>query len=195
MGEFLVVSFSSPYPSPLSISSWKAIWKLNLNHRLKLFLWKMVWNIIPTKVWISQSIPSSTTNTSCSLYSFSKYSLLHLLFTCAIARVVWRQSFCPLDTIALNVTNKRDWLLIILNPHRLIGIPQVEVYMFQIFAVVACDYLWFIRYKAHHEDLIPNALIIASTINKIVLEHHSAWKIKLAISCGVWQSPPPFSQD
>jgi hypothetical protein len=75
----------------------------------------------------------------------------------------------------------------------LIGIPQAETHLFQIFAVVTCDYLWFISDKAHHDGLIPNALVILFTINKTVLEHHSTWKTKLAISCEVWQYPsPPF---
>jgi hypothetical protein len=106
--------------------------------------------------------------------------------------VVWRQSFWPLDTIALNVTNMTNWLLMILNPHQLLDIPQAKAHMFQIFADVACDHLWFIRNKTHHKGLIPNALIISSTINKTILEYHSAWKIKLAISCEVWQSHSPF---
>jgi hypothetical protein len=76
----------------------------------------------------------------------------------------------------------------------LIGIPQAETHLFQIFVVdVACDYLWFIRNKAHHDGLILNALIISFTINKTVLEHHSAWKTKLVPSCKVWKSPPSFS--
>jgi hypothetical protein len=121
----------------------------------------MVWNIIPTKAQISQSIPSSLPDTSCSLCSFPLDSLLHLFFTCSIARVVWRHSFWPLD-----MTDITNWLLIILNPHRMIGIPQAEIHLFQIFAAIACDYLWFIKNKAHHDGLIPNALVISSTINR-----------------------------
>jgi len=75
----------------------------------------------------------------------------------------------------------------------LLGIPQVEAHLFQTFAVVTYDYLWFIKNKAHHEGLIPNDLVISYTINKNVLEHHFTWKIKLCISCELWQSPPaPF---
>jgi len=126
----------------------------------------MVWNIILAKFRISHSISSSHSDTSCSLSSFPINSLSHLFFTCPIARVVWHQFFWP-----LNVTNMTYWLLIILNPHRLIGIPHAEAHMFQIFAVVACDYLWFTKNKAHHEGLIPNDLVISSTINKTILEH------------------------
>jgi hypothetical protein len=44
--------YSSSRSTPISLvtpSSWKDLWKLKLNHRLKLFLWKMTWNIVPTK--------------------------------------------------------------------------------------------------------------------------------------------------
>jgi hypothetical protein len=64
------------------------------------------------------------------------------------------------------MTDITNWLLIILNPHRMIGIPQAEIHLFQIFAAIACDYLWFIKNKAHHDGLIPNALVISSTINR-----------------------------
>lgn len=158
----------SPFPLPhLSPKScWKALWKLKLNHRLKLFLWKIVWNIVPTKFRISQSIHASLSDPSCSLCSYPTDSLFHLFFTCLIACVVWRQSFWPLDTIALNVTNMTDWLLIILHPHRMLGVSPTKTHKFQIFAAVACDYLWFTRNKAYHDGIIPNALLISTTINK-----------------------------
>jgi hypothetical protein len=53
--------------------------------------------------------------------------------------VVWRQSFWPLDTIALNVTNMTDWLLIILHPHHILGVPPAETHRFQFSVDVACD--------------------------------------------------------
>jgi hypothetical protein len=76
----LITSSIPVTPSPLSKSHWKALWKLNLNHRLKLFLWKMVWNIIPTKFRISQTIDSSPQDTSCSLCSFPIDSIHHRFF-------------------------------------------------------------------------------------------------------------------
>jgi hypothetical protein len=158
-------------PSPLPKSLWKALWKLNLNNRLKLFLWKMVWNIIPTKFRISQTINSIIQDTSCSLCSSSVDSILHFFFYCPIARVVWRQSFWLMDSLALPVHNIIYWLLIILNPVA-IGIPQTNSHMFQIFAAVAYDQLWFSRNKAHHDNHVPNALLISATINKLILEHH-----------------------
>jgi hypothetical protein len=180
-----------PIP-PLPSATWKALWKLKINHRLRLLLWKMGWNILPTKSRISCCIPSAPTDISCSLCSFPTDSLLHLFFSCPIARVVWRNSFWPLDSLALRIDSLSDWLSIILHPDT-IGIPVSDSHLFQIFAAVACDQIWFARNKALHENLIPNALDIYSCINRIALNHHSAWNTKLAPHLAVW-SPPitPF---
>jgi hypothetical protein len=65
--------------------------------------------------------------------------------------------------------------------------------MFQIFAAVACDQLWFLRNKAHYDNLVPNALVISANINKIALEHHSAWSTSLIRNPKVWKKPSsPF---
>jgi len=85
-----------------------------------------------------------------------------------------------------------DWLLIILNPAT-IGIPQTATHMFQIFAAVACEQLWFSSNKAHHDKIVPNAITISATINKLVLEHHFAWSISLIRTPEIWQKPrSPF---
>lgn len=80
--------------------------------------------------------------------------------------------------------NITDWLLIILNPTT-IGISLTDSHKFQIFAAVACDQLWFSRNKAHHDHVVPNALAISATINKLVLEHFSAWSSTLLRSLEV----------
>jgi hypothetical protein len=60
----------------------------------------------------------------------------------------------------------------------MLGAPPAETHKFQIFVVVACDYLWFTGNKAYHDDIIPNALLILTTINKTACDHFSAWKTK-----------------
>jgi hypothetical protein len=52
---------------------------------------------------------------------------------------------------------------------------------------VACDYIWFVRNKAHHDGLIPNAIVISTAINKTILEHYSAWRSKQVIIKEVWK--------
>jgi hypothetical protein len=125
--------------SPLSASTWKSLWKLKMHHRLRLFLWKMIWDIIPTRfTFLLRSIPNSTMDTSCSLCSFRTNSILHLFFSCPIARVVWRNSFWLLDILAIRVFSMESWLDSIMYPEK-IGIPLSDYHLFQIFATVACD--------------------------------------------------------
>lgn len=140
----------------------------------------MVWNIIPTKVRISKSIPNFNSNTNCSLCFYPTDSLYPLFFTCTIARLSGLASiFWPLDTTILNVANIRDWLHIILHPECRPGLPHTEIHRFQIFATIACDFLWFTRNKAYHDGLLPYAFVISTTINRIDLEHFSAWIKKI----------------
>jgi hypothetical protein len=119
-------------------------------------------------------------------------SLYHLFFIFPIARIVWRHSFWSLDMTVLPVADMRDWIQIILNPST-IGILTSDIHLFQIFAAVACDSIWFARNKAHHDNIIPNALDLSATINRTVLEHHSAWASLQPLPSVVWQKPcSPF---
>jgi hypothetical protein len=79
-------------------------------------------------------------------------------------------------------------LHVILHPQT-IGILASESHLFQIFAVVACDQIWYARNKAHHENLVPNALSISAKINRISKEHNMAWKIKVSLALLVWSKP------
>jgi hypothetical protein len=65
---------------------------LNLKNRLKLFLWKIAWNILPTKEWLGQLF-NVTSDISCPICKIADDSLQHLFFGCIFARVVWRHSF------------------------------------------------------------------------------------------------------
>jgi hypothetical protein len=99
-GKFMV---SSAYRFLYEVSSnnasslnfphfWKSLWKLNLNDRLRLFIWKIAWNILPTKERLSQ-IRITIEDNACPLCKVALDSLHHLFFECHFARVVWRQSF------------------------------------------------------------------------------------------------------
>jgi hypothetical protein len=149
----------------------------------------MVWNIVPTKSRISLSIHSGL-DTSCFLCSNSNDSLLHLFFSCPIVRVIWRNSFWPLDISVLHISSMFDWLNIILHP-KMIGIPIVDTHFFQIFAMVACNRIWFSRNKAFHEGLIPNALSVSSSINQVSRAHFSVWSNKSFSIKQVWKKPDP----
>jgi hypothetical protein len=59
--SLITASASNSFSSSVSSLCWKSIWKLNLNDRLRLFLWKIAWNILPTKERLGQLFPVSDT--------------------------------------------------------------------------------------------------------------------------------------
>ena len=63
--------------------------------------------------------------------------------------------------------------------------------MFQIFAVVHCDIIWFSRNQAIHEGILPNALKLAENIKRVIMEHFTAWSSKQKLDKKTWSKPPP----
>jgi hypothetical protein len=138
----------SSYSSPLPPNLWKLLWKLKLNARLKLLLWKIAWDILPTKARLQAVFPIPPADSFCPLCSMEEDSLLHLFFRCSFARIAWRSSFWPLDSLAWSSLSISSWVKGILSPHAVFGIPQDECHLFQIYSSVLCDLLWFNRNKA-----------------------------------------------
>jgi hypothetical protein len=85
--------------APLEPHVWKLLWKLKLNARLKLFLWKIAWDIFSSKARISLILQIPPSDSLCPLCKSEIDSLHHLIFRCIFARVAWRQSFWPLVSL------------------------------------------------------------------------------------------------
>jgi ribonuclease HI len=187
--QFILANGSNNASTSNNSIFWKSIWKLNLNDRLKLFLWKIAWNILPTKERLSQ-LSITNQDSSCPLCKVADDSLNHLFFECIFARVAWRHSFWPLDSTALQFSSMSEWISSIISPGSSIGIPFEDKHKFQIFAAVACDILWFYRNKAYHDSLSFDARSVSMHINKISLEHFQAWHISSQIMDDIWTPPP-----
>jgi hypothetical protein len=80
-------------------------------------------------------------------------------------------------------------VLHILFPNQTFGIPLANIHLFQIYAAILCDMLWFSRNKAIHKGVLPDASKFAEDINRISLDHHAAWKTKAQPMRELW-SPP-----
>jgi hypothetical protein len=175
--------------SPLNPSAWKKLWKLQLNDRLKLFLWKIAWDIIPTKSRLNHFLNFSPFDLLCPLCKSETDSLSHLFFRCVFSRVAWRSSFWPLNSLVWDNLSPSQWIEGILSPHSSFGIPLADSHLFQIFASVLCDLIWFNRNKALHDGLTPNVLVLANSIKKTALDHHNAWRASSSPVKEKW-SPP-----
>jgi hypothetical protein len=102
-------------------------------------------------------------------------SLLHLFFNCIYARVIWRNSFWPLDFASLNFIDMMDWIKLMLSPCSSLGVPQAKSHKFQIFAAMVCDLSWYHRNKAFHNEQSIDALLLSKKFNSVTLDHFTAW--------------------
>jgi hypothetical protein len=160
---------------PMSSSQWKLLWKINLNDILKLFLWKIAWDIVPSKSRLNEVFPISPSNLVCPLCNVEDESLSHLFFSCFFVRISWRLSPWPLDSLKWSSLSLSDWINGILTPNIVFGIPLVDLqYLFQIFATILCDFLWCSRNQAIHKGVRPDVLVLAANIKKVSMEHYAA---------------------
>jgi hypothetical protein len=112
-----------------------------------------------------------------------------LFFSCSFARIAWRSSFWPLDSLAWSSISLSGWVKGIISPHTAFGIPHTDVHLFQIYATVLCDLLWFSRNKAIHEGIILDITKLAVSIKKSSLAHAAAWSSIPAKKDQAWIPP------
>ena len=65
----------------------KKIWKLSIHERLKMHLWRIASNLLPSKAGMSTFTP--TLDTTCCLCENSPETITHLLWECSLARALW----------------------------------------------------------------------------------------------------------
>jgi hypothetical protein len=153
-------------------------------------LWKFALNVLPAKEQLSQLFHVNS-NISFPLCKVADDSLQHLFLECIFARVAWRHSFWPLDSIVLNFSFMLDWIKLIISPGSSLGIPWVDCHKFQIFALVACDILWYYRNKAFHDRISLDARNVSTHINIIALELFQAWHSVSSVPMEKWIPPAP----
>jgi hypothetical protein len=153
--------------SPLPTANWKILWKLNLNDRLKLFLWKIAWHIVPSKSRLNSVFLIPQIDLVCPLCNVEEDSLPHLFFKCFFARISWRLSPWPLNSLKWSGLSLADWIQGILTLSSTFGIIYADSHYFQIFVSVLCDLLWFYRNQAVHKGVIPAVAFVAAYINRV----------------------------
>lgn len=140
LGNFLVNSMHNNLVgqqlggvSPLTTVEWHDLWHLTVHARFKMLMWKVVWDLLPTKGRVAARQRSSTEanlDILCPLYGKSLESPHHLLLMCPFSHVIWSESPWQMNIVQFGVRSVTEWVKKICHPHRLIGIPLEEQYRF-----------------------------------------------------------------
>ena len=67
-------------------TEWKACWKLNVPNVVKLFLWKALHNLLPTRVNLTRK--GIIKDTSCPICGLGEETVSHILWDCSTSQDV-----------------------------------------------------------------------------------------------------------
>ncbi|PIN21273.1 hypothetical protein CDL12_06026 [Handroanthus impetiginosus] len=95
--------------SGLENSNWKRIWKLNIPLKVKVFLWRAWWEILPTNSQLRRR--HIHYGSQCPLCGNSEEIVLHALRDCPYVASVWKISELEGVDVEGNGSNVKDWLL------------------------------------------------------------------------------------
>ncbi|XP_058725615.1 uncharacterized protein LOC131596897 [Vicia villosa] len=132
----------SPGPSNYSCQQlWKAIWRAPIHNRIRNFLWRLVNNILPTRVNLSKK--GIVLDVNCPLCLSFPESSHHLFLNCEFSRLVFFSS-----TLCYRVPNETyicEWLTAVLSCGNNFYIQMISYLAYKIWC--SCNDLLF-KHKA-----------------------------------------------
>jgi len=83
--------------------NWQKVWKLRIHERLKMMLWRVNSNLLPTMDNLEQRM--GIADTVCVCCNGEKESVVHLFFQCTMARAIWFGLNCYYRSELLNINS------------------------------------------------------------------------------------------
>ncbi|XP_059451038.1 uncharacterized protein LOC132181824 [Corylus avellana] len=163
--------------SPLSPAIWQALWGLKLQARLKHLLWKIAWDLLPSRANIGRFVVSDDSNAwVCPFCKGPLETLTHIFLECNLACSLWSSSSWPNVISAFSSKPIQEWIIAVVYPAEKLAIPSAEVRHFQLFAALSLDLIWLSRNKLVHEALLPDPAKVTQHLHSNLGFHLSAWK-------------------
>ncbi|KAB1219795.1 hypothetical protein CJ030_MR3G005804 [Morella rubra] len=170
---------------------WRKLWKLRMHAQLRLLLWNLAWNILPTRTGIDAAIHLPTTEDNfCPLCTVCPESIQHLFLFCPISCGIWSEAPWQIMIRSFSALPFSHWLSIILDPTPL-GIPSSDFHHFQLYAVNAIDVVWHYRNGITHGESAVNMGFLVERVRRISWQHVTAWQSAPLKLSPTWRPPDP----
>nr|POF00550.1 putative ribonuclease h protein [Quercus suber] len=163
--------------SASSVSLTRKIWKANIHERLKMHLWRIAFNLLPTRDKLREFSPSS--ESSCPLCNDETESAMHLFTHCHIARACWFGSRWNIRIDSWNVQSLAHLIEFLVEPPPSLQLDKEQRNEFLLFGALVLDLIWMWRNKAINENSLPMEDQIIRSIKKLFLEH---WRPKVPVT-------------
>ena len=149
------MAFTQVNDGRLVNSLWKDLWKARLLEWLKMFLWRIRANVIPTRVNLQQKMQHI--DLACSFCNNEVESSTHLFLDCQFASALWAVVGWGIRFDTVTFTSGEDLLKLIINPPNA-PIPTNEQWIVTLNMALILDEIWNSRnrklFKQEQADLI-----------------------------------------
>ena len=159
-GRFLAksihnVAFAHPNCNGQPQACWSKLWKANFPERLKMLIWRISVNAIPTKA--NLQVHLNHVDASCLLCNVDKEDSEHIFFKCPFARALWSAACWGLKVDNMNFTLAKDIVSFIMEPPASL-IPAHETWSVSINMALVIEEIWMSRNLKLFSNVEPNAL-------------------------------------
>ncbi|WOL08081.1 hypothetical protein Cni_G16833 [Canna indica] len=129
-------------------TNWKQVWKLNASERVKIFIWKLLWNRLSTSKWFEKFTGNEVEK--CHVCNEYEDDSKHFLFECKYAKTYWNMAEKRLG-IRLGLDEKSKDSKWISDADRIAVNMEIKV---NAFVATSLWMLWKVRNKAKYDKKI-----------------------------------------
>nr|XP_023892398.1 uncharacterized protein LOC112004387 [Quercus suber] len=161
------VAFNHPTSNDQSQTHWSKQWKAKFPKRLKLLIWRIGANAIPTKANLQRRIPYI--DQTCSLCNSGEETSTHLFFECNFARALWAAACWGLKTDAASINSNEDIIKIIVTPLKS-PVPAHKQWYISLNIALIVDEIWQTRNLIQFQDGKTDVLKAKQNVQSKFLE-------------------------
>lgn len=126
----------------LDSASWNRLWKLRIQDRLHLMLWKVASGTLKTKGALGKCLNrEDEPEFLCPLFHLKTKDSIHLLLRCLVACMAWRESNWAVCLDLLPLANVVELIDLILNVDSMLSIKKDDLSAFTLNAAIVMDVL------------------------------------------------------
>ncbi|KAK4476788.1 hypothetical protein RD792_015948 [Penstemon davidsonii] len=172
----------------------KNLWAAKIHSRSKLFLWKLIHNILPTKGKLRFLFSVELIN--CPFCDLEEESIEHLFLRCPFTKAVWFKSKWSFRLDSFSNEPLIGFLILILDSKSRLFPGELDCLEFLIFAAILMEFIWARRNQIVHGKPIIEFDKFLKLVEAISAEHFFAQKLWITSSKApsysiVWSPPRP----